>query len=84
MENPDWRVFVGFSMNSTYSVLSVFIQFKGEIFNRHTLVFLSTFALNFNFPHCLGLIDVFSANEHAEIFACISLDNDADDVYPDR
>ena len=31
------------------------------------------FALNFNFLHCLGLIDVFSANEHAEIFACILL-----------
>ena len=31
------------------------------------------FALNFNFLHCLGLIDMFSANEHAEIFACILL-----------
>ena len=28
---------------------------------------------NFNFLHCLGLIDLLSANEHAEIFACILL-----------
>jgi len=28
---------------------------------------------NFNFLHCLGLIDVLSANQHAEIFACILL-----------
>ena len=27
-------------------------------------------ALNFNFLHCMGLIDKFSANEHAEMFAC--------------
>ena len=31
------------------------------------------FALNFNFLHCLGLIDVLSANELAEIFACVLL-----------
>ena len=32
------------------------------------------FALkNFNFLDCLGLIDAFSANERAEIIACISL-----------
>ena len=31
------------------------------------------FALNFNFLHCLGLIDVLSPNQHAEIFACILL-----------
>ena len=32
------------------------------------------FALNFNFLHyCLGLIDVLSANEHAEMFAGILL-----------
>ena len=33
------------------------------------------FALNFNFLHCLGLIDVLSPNQHAEIFACILLDH---------
>ena len=27
----------------------------------------------FNFLHCLGLIDVLSANERAEIFACVLL-----------
>ena len=31
------------------------------------------FALNFNFLHCLGLIDMLSANQHGEIFACILL-----------
>ena len=29
------------------------------------------FALNFNFLHCLGIIYVFLASQHAEIFACI-------------
>ena len=29
------------------------------------------YALNFNFLYCLGLNDVLSANERAEIFACI-------------
>ena len=31
------------------------------------------YALNFNFLHCLGLIDVLSANELAEMFACVLL-----------
>ena len=31
------------------------------------------FALSFNFLHCSGLIDVLSANELAEIFACVLL-----------
>ena len=31
------------------------------------------FALNFNFLHRLGLIDVLSANELAETFACVLL-----------
>ena len=28
---------------------------------------------DFNFLHYLGLIDVFTANEHAEILACVLL-----------
>ncbi len=39
------------------------------------------FALNFNFLHCLGLIDVLSANEHAEIFVCILLLNEFDGYF---
>ena len=31
------------------------------------------FALNFNFLHCLGLINMLSANQHGEIFVCILL-----------
>ena len=31
------------------------------------------FALNFSFLHCLGLIDMLSANQHGKIFACILL-----------
>ena len=30
-------------------------------------------ALNFNFLHCLRYVDVSSADEHAEIFACIHI-----------
>ena len=48
--------------------------------NQSSIDFISTFctqfhlfALNFNFLHCLGLIDVLSANELAEIFACVLL-----------
>jgi len=26
---------------------------------------------NFNFVHCLGLIDMLPANQHGEMFACI-------------
>ena len=31
------------------------------------------FAFNFNFLHCLGLIDMLSANQRGEISACILL-----------
>ena len=31
------------------------------------------FVLNLNFVHCLELIDLFSANERSEMFACILL-----------
>ena len=34
------------------------------------------FPLNFNFLHCLGLIDMLSANQHGEIFSCILLANE--------
>ena len=40
------------------------------------------FALNFNFLHCLGLIDVLSANELAEIFACVLLDQKSLEPFP--
>jgi len=39
-DNPDWRVLVGFSMNSTYSML--FSSSPKEIFNFHAVVFLAT------------------------------------------
>ena len=47
-----------FSFKFLHSPSSFFIQFQ-------------LFALNFNFLHCLGLIDILSANPHGEIFACI-------------
>ena len=53
-----WRAFAAFlSINSISTFCTQF----------------HLFALNFNFLHCLGLIDVLSANELAEIFACVLL-----------
>jgi len=33
--------------------------------------FVSLYSKNFKFLHCLGLIDMLSANQHGEIFSCI-------------
>ena len=52
--------FVGLSRLSCQSISTFCTQFQ-------------FFALNFNFLHCLGLIDVLSANQHDESFACILL-----------
>ena len=37
--------------------------------NQFNFVFLHS--KNFKFLHCLGLIDILSANQHGEIFSCI-------------
>ena len=55
-----WRAFAAFLSINSISTFCTVSQFH-------------LFALNFNFLHCLGLIDVLSANELAEIFACVLL-----------
>ena len=42
------------------------------------------FALNFKFLHCLGLIAVLSANELAEIFACVLLNVELTQLFKQK
>ena len=51
----------------TFVTLQV-IKLLSSIYSQFKL-----FVLNLNFVHCLELIDVFSANERSEMFACILL-----------
>ena len=46
-------------------------QLSALIFLLASFVFLHS--KNFKFLHCLGLIDMLSANQHGEIFSCILL-----------
>ena len=50
-------------------------QFKFKFLPSTSIFFIQfqVFALNFNFLHCLGLIDMLSADQHGEMFACILL-----------
>ena len=59
----------------------LFRDFPVNQFNFKFLHSISTFCTNFvflhsknfKFLHCLGLIDMLSANQHGETFACILL-----------
>ena len=59
----------------------LFRDFPVNQFNFNFLHSISTFCTNFvflhsknfKFLHCLGLIDMLSANQHGEIFSCILL-----------
>ena len=55
---------------SGFSVESCFVALCHALFSFRDFS-VSQLNLNFNFLHCLGLIDLFSANDHAEISACI-------------
>ena len=62
----------------------LFRDFPVNQFNFKFLQLISTFwtnvvflhSKNFKFLHCLGLIDMLSANQHGEIFACILLSSE--------
>ena len=69
-----------FALNQSYfALIDVLVLSKPSDGGRHFVwrafaTFLSInliSALNFNFLHCLGLIDALSANELAEMFACV-------------
>ena len=59
----------------------LFRDFPVNQFNFKFLLSISTFwtnfvflhSKNFKFLHCLGLINMLSANQHGEIFSCILL-----------
>ena len=57
-----------FYFNFLYSISILCTQFQHS-------------TLNFNFLHCLGLIDVFSAIEDAETFACVLLQIEMDSFF---
>ena len=67
----------------------LFRDFPVNQFNFKFLHSISTFCTNFvflhsknfKFLHCLGLIDMLSANQHGEIFACILLQKKQTNIY---
>ena len=67
----------------------LFCDFPVNQFNFKFLHSISTFCTNFvflrsknfKFLHCLGLIDMLSANQHGEIFACILLQKKQTNIY---
>ena len=79
-------LFTAFSFKLCIKILSLSPELPAILFCWAFATFLSInlistfctqfqpFALNFNFLHCLGLIDMLSVNQHDQpIFACISL-----------
>ena len=67
-----------FNPNCTRKIIWLLVNAKIQVFSFNFLHSISTFctqfqlsACNFNFLQCLRLIDMLSANQHGESFACI-------------
>ena len=58
--------FKGHLQNEVIPIMEMF-----DRFSKQALILFQLFAPNFQ--HCLGLADVLSANQDAEIFACMLL-----------
>lgn len=56
--------FKGHPQNKVMSIMQMF----DRLFEPSFILF-QLFALNVNFQHCLGLVDVLLANQHAEMLA---------------